>query len=193
MSSNWAVAAVLATSVALIAIRAPYGQRSRSIPVARSYVGRRERAVLTFALVSFIVPFVWMASSLLDLAEYPLRTLPFAAGVAAFALGLWIFWRSHADLGPAWSITLQMREGHALVTRGAYARVRHPMYLGLLLYGLGQALVLPNWIAGPSYLLAMVLLVALRLGPEERMLRESFGTAWQEYTARTQRLLPGLW
>jgi protein-S-isoprenylcysteine O-methyltransferase Ste14 len=193
VSPSFAKAAVLIASVVLVAIRAPHGQRSRGIPVVESRRGGRETALLTVAWVSFFLPLLWLVTPLLDVAELPLRPLPYSIGLALYALGLWLFWHSHADLGPAWSITLELREGQRLVTHGVYRSLRHPMYLGLLLHGAGQALVLPNWIAGPSYLLAMTSIVVLRLGPEERMLREAFGAAYEEYAGRTKRLVPGLW
>ena len=67
------------------------------------------------------------------------------------------------------------------------------MYTALLLYSVGQALALPNYLAGPSYGVAMVLLIACRLGPEERMMLEEFGEGHSQYMARTKRLVPGLW
>ncbi len=67
------------------------------------------------------------------------------------------------------------------------------MYLALLLYSSGQALVLPNWVAGLSYLLAVARLFALRVGPEERMMVEVFGKDYEAHRARTKRLLPGVW
>jgi protein-S-isoprenylcysteine O-methyltransferase Ste14 len=79
------------------------------------------------------------------------------------------------------------------VTDGVYRRVRHPMYAALLLYSVGQALALPNAVAGPSYLTAMGLLFAFRVGPEERMMRDEFGGAYDAYAARTRRLVPGVW
>jgi protein-S-isoprenylcysteine O-methyltransferase Ste14 len=114
-------------------------------------------------------------------------------GVLCTALGLWLFQRSHADLGPNWSITLEVRERHELVTQGVYRHIRHPMYAALFLYAVGQALVLPNWVAGPSYLVAFLLLFALRLGPEERMMVEQFGRDYEAYRTRTKRLIPGVW
>jgi len=39
----------------------------------------------------------------------------------------------------------------------------------------------------------MALLVALRIGPEERMMLEEFGKDYQEYMALTKRLVPGVW
>jgi len=86
-----------------------------------------------------------------------------------------------------------VREEHSLVTGGIYNRVRHPMYLSLFLYAFGQALVVPNWVVGPSYLIAFSLLFALRVGPEERMMLEVFGRDYQSYMARTRRVLPGIW
>jgi len=193
MNPWYAKALVLAASVAMVAIRAPHGQRSRGVPVTRSRRGRLEIGLLTMAWVAFILPLVWIVSPVLSSADYLLCPLPWAAGAALLGAGLWLFHLSHRDLGENWSITLEVREGHRLVTNGLYARVRHPMYLALLVYGIGQALALPNWLAGPSYAAAMLLLIACRLGPEERMMLEAFGEEYEAYRARTKRLVPGVW
>jgi protein-S-isoprenylcysteine O-methyltransferase Ste14 len=88
---------------------------------------------------------------------------------------------------------LEIREHHRLVTDGVYRPVRHPMYSALFIYGLGQALAVPNWLAGPSYLLAMVLLFMFRIGAEERMMLETFGDEYTIYMTKTKRLIPGVW
>ena len=155
--------------------------------------GRLDSILLALAWAGFFVPLIWIASPAFSFADYPLRPGPFVAGVLCLVVGLWLFYRSHADLGTNWSITLELREQHRLITRGVYARVRHPMYTALLLYSAGQALVLPNWVAGPSYLLAMGSLFAFRIGAEERMMLDQFGDEDQAYMARTRRLVPGLW
>ncbi len=144
-------------------------------------------------MAGFFIPLIWVASPLFSFAEYPLHVIPFALGVLCYAIGLWLFHRSHADLGDNWSITLQIREGHRLVTRGVYERVRHPMYSSLFLYSLGQALVLPNWFAGPSYLVTFGLLFALRLQHEEGMMLEQFGDEYTNYMTQTKRIIPGVW
>jgi protein-S-isoprenylcysteine O-methyltransferase Ste14 len=193
MSPWFGKAVILAGSIAMVLIRAPHGQRSRGVKVARSDRGALETALLAFAMLAFFVPLVWVATPLFAFAEYPLHPLPLLVGVACLVVGLWIFARSHADLGTNWSITLEVREQHQLVTQGIYRTLRHPMYSALLLYSLGQALVVPNWIAGPSYGVAMALLISLRLGPEERMMRERFGDDYEAYRRRTRRLIPGVW
>ena len=184
---------ILAGSIVMVIIRAPHGQRSRGVKVVRSRRGALEAALLVLAWISFFLPLIWVATPALAFADFPLRPAPLVAGTLCLALGLWLFARSHADLGTNWSITLEVRENHRLVSEGLYRRVRHPMYLSLLVYGLGQWLVVPNWIAGPSYFVAMALLFALRLGPEERMMVEAFGGEYEAYRRTTKRLAPGLW
>lgn len=184
---------VLAASVAMIAIRAPHGQRSRSVNVVRDAKGGLEIALLVLASIGFAVPLIWIASPLFAFADYPLRLGPLLVGVACFIGGLWLFHRSHADLGTNWSITLQVRENHRLVTEGVYRRVRHPMYAALFLYSIGQVLALPNGVAGPSYLLTFGILFLLRLRAEERLMLETFGDSYRAYVARTHRLVPGVW
>lgn len=188
-----AKAVILAASVVMVAIRAPHGQRSRGIKVVKSRKGGLETAVLILAIVGFFVPLIWIASPAFSFAEYPLRAAPLVAGIACFVVGLWLFYRSHAELGTNWSITLEVREQHRLIAHGVYRGIRHPMYTALLLYSVGQALVLPNWVAGPSYLVTFGILFACRVRAEERMMLEQFGDEYAAYMARTHRLVPGLW
>jgi protein-S-isoprenylcysteine O-methyltransferase Ste14 len=192
--SRWfAKAAIVSSSIAMVVIRAPHGQRSRGMKVATSRKGPLEAALLTFAWMSFFLPLVWVVTPVFTFADYPLRPVPLCAGIACLVLGLWLFAWSHADLGTNWSITLEVREKHQLVTCGIYRSIRHPMYLALLVYSLGQILVIPNWIVGPSYGAAMILLLLLRLGPEERLMLETFGDDYAAYMRRSKRLVPGVW
>jgi protein-S-isoprenylcysteine O-methyltransferase Ste14 len=193
MNLWFAKATILLASIVLVVIRAPHGQRSRGVKVVSSRKGSLEIALLTLAWIGFFVPIVWIVTPLMSFADYELRPVPFVAGVLCFVVGLWLFYWSHADLGTNWSITLEVREQHQLVTHGIYRYVRHPMYSALLLYSLGQMLVLPNWVAGPTYLVAFVILFALRVGPEERMMRDTFGKAYEDYMSQTKRLVPGVW
>ena len=188
-----AKALILAASVVMVSIRAPHGQRSRTVKVVKSGKGTLEKVLLTLAWAGFFIPLIWIASPAFSFAEYPLRAGPLAAGVLCLVAGLWLFYRSHADLGPNWSISLELREQHRLITHGVYRRVRHPMYVALFSYAVGQALVLPNWVAGPSYFVAFAILFAYRVGAEERMMLEEFGDEYTAYMTRTKRLVPGLW
>ena len=114
-------------------------------------------------------------------------------GTLCYVAGIWLCYRSHADLGQGLSPTLDIKVGHRLVTEGLYGRIRHPMYLGLLLFVLGQAFVVSNFVAGLSGLIGMVLLIVLRVGSEEQMMLDEFGDEYAAYRERTARLLPGIW
>jgi protein-S-isoprenylcysteine O-methyltransferase Ste14 len=194
MNAWYAKALVLAGLVGISLIRGPHARRSGRVAVVKSHRGRLETVLLTMAFAASFLPLLWVvAPPVLRFADYGLRPAPFAAGCVLMTLGLWWLYRSHADLGAHFSLTLEVREGHRLVTEGVYRHVRHPMYLAFFLYSAGQALAVPNWVAGPSYLVAMTLLFALRLGPEERMMVEQFGQEYEQYRTRTWRLVRGVW
>ena len=193
MNSWIAKAVILVGTVVMIAIRAPHGRRSRSVKVARSRKTPMETLLLTLAWIGFFVPLIWVVSPAFSFAEYPLRSGPFVAGLPCLAIGLWLLFRSHADLGTNWSVTLELRQGHRLITQGVYRAIRHPMYSALILYSIGQALVIPNWVAGFSNAIALAVLLALRLDAEENMMAEQFGDEYAAYSARTKRLVPGVW
>ena len=184
---------IIAANIVMIAIRAPHGQRSRGVKVVKDRKGRLEVILLTFAWIGFAVPILWIASPWLAFADYPLLLAPLVIGVVFFAVGLWIFHLSHRDLGTNWSVTLQVREQHGLIVDGIYRSIRHPMYLSLFLYSIGQVLALPNWVAGPSYLVTFGILFAFRVRAEERLMLEEFGEAYATYMSRTKRLVPGMW
>ena len=98
---------VLTATVVMIAIRVPHGQRSRIVKVATSYKTPLEMGLLVLAWVAFFVPLIWVASPVFSFAEYGLDIGPLVAGVICLVIGLWLFYRSHADLGTNWSITLE--------------------------------------------------------------------------------------
>ena len=174
-------------------IRYPHARRSRRTAKAR-VVGRKvERVLLTISSCGLgIVPGLYVFSPLLKFADYqPTPWQPWV-GAATFALALWLFRRTHSDLGRNWSVTLEVREKHALVTGGIYQRIRHPMYSAFWLWAVAQAFLLPNWIAGPAGIAGFGTLYFVRVGREEDMMLQSFGDEYRAYMKRTARLVPGL-
>lgn len=194
MNPGYGTALFMTALVASILIRVPHDRRSAATRVAESRKGAREVALLLLmTLAVMVLPLLHTATRLLSFADHPLPPWAFAAGALVVPLWLWLFHRAHADLGTNWSVSLEVRTDHTLITRGVYARLRHPMYTAIYLSAVAQALLLANWVAGPATLAAFTLMFALRVGPEERMMRERFGAAYDEYAQRTQRLIPGVW
>lgn len=183
--------AVLASLLAYIFIRWPHGNRYKSVRVNEDRRGGLEIGLLVAAtLGTALLPIIWLTTGLFVFTEYPLHPIPYALGLVVMVAGLWLFHRSHTDLGINWSVTLQMRENHTLVTSGVYARIRHPMYASMFLLGIAQLLFLPNWIVGPAYLVGFGLLYAFRVKAEERMMLDRFGAEYTAYTERSGRLFP---
>jgi protein-S-isoprenylcysteine O-methyltransferase Ste14 len=137
-----------------------------------------------------ILPFVYLLTDWLDFADYRGSAWAGLAGALVFGAALWLLCRSHVDLGRNFSVKLQIREKHSLVTGGVYRRIRHPMYAAHLLWAIAQTLLLHNWIAGPAFLVTSLPLYLLRIPREEKMMLENFGEDYQLYMKRTGRVAP---
>lgn len=174
-----------------VVIRGVFIEKTRANVKASRRVDLQE-GVLLFSVftTTLLLPLLYLFTSLLTFADY---TLPLPApwcGVVVMPFALWLFFRSHADLGQNWSQTLEIRAGHVLVTQGVYRSTRHPMYSAILLFSLAQGLLLANWLAGWSGLVAVGAMFVLRIPREEQMMRDTFGLDYRRYMARTGRLFP---
>jgi protein-S-isoprenylcysteine O-methyltransferase Ste14 len=137
-------------------------------------------------LATYAVQPAWMAA-LSILIPNLVRGLGFLFGLA----GLWIWIQAQTALGREWSPQLQLREKHRLVTMGPYARMRHPIYSGMILWAGGLALLTANWIFVAVAVLVSAMFVA-RVPREEQMMIDEFGEEYREYMKRTGRVLPKL-
>jgi len=174
-------------------IRVSYGRRHRRGEIA----GHRREGVAVWSLMFAwgavqILCVAYVFTSKLRFADYHLPPWAGLAGVTVYGAALWLLWRSHADLRRNWSPTLQIRQGHALVTHGAYRSIRHPMYAAHWLWVIAQALLIQNWIAGPTGLAVFLPLYLLRVPREERMMLDHFGEEYRSYMNRTERVIPRL-
>jgi protein-S-isoprenylcysteine O-methyltransferase Ste14 len=180
-----------------MAIRVPHERQRRQTTMVVDRVDWTERSVLGLLFVGmFFIPVTYAFTSRLDGADYRLPQQAGGpaggAGAALLAVAVWLFWRSHADLGRNWSPSLQLREGHELVTEGVYRSIRHPMYASMWLWGIAQALLLQNWLAGWASLVLFIPLYLLRVPREERMMLDEFGGEYRAYMDRTGRVVPPL-
>jgi protein-S-isoprenylcysteine O-methyltransferase Ste14 len=99
--------------------------------------------------------------------------------------------------GGFWMIAAAWRELYAaqrrsrLATAGAYARVRHPQYLGFILVMAGFLLQWPTFATLTIFPILVVVYRRLAIR-EEREVAAEFGSAYSAYAARTPRFLPHL-
>jgi hypothetical protein len=85
-----------------------------------------------------------------------------------------------------------IRKDEVLATTGPYAFVRHPLYLGSFLIGLGLALAGGHWLWPLAVVAYFGLGYARALREEAERLTELFGHAYVEYAARVPAFLPRL-
>ncbi len=121
----------------------------------------------------------------------PWRVGGIALGAAAMAAGGWLAVRGVFDLGGSLTVFPRPRPDAALVRHGAYRRVRHPIYGGLILGAAGWGLAVASWpaLAGA---IAMALFFDLKSRREEVWLVERFAD-YPAYRERTTRLLPWIY
>lgn len=180
--------------VAYYIIRYPHQRRSRKTPVADRRNRMRENTLVVISYSGlFAIPLIYVLTGEPKFADYEFHPIQAWIGTLVLAAGMALLHRTHRDLGRAWSITLEIRDQHTLVTRGIYERLRHPMYAAFWLWAISQALLLPNWIAGLSGLVGFGTLFFARVRHEERMMLEAFGDEYRAYMARTYRLIPGIY
>jgi protein-S-isoprenylcysteine O-methyltransferase Ste14 len=174
-------------------MRYEYARRSRRERVVSSARGPLEAALLLMSLSGLgLVPLVYAATAIPRFAAYSFHPALAWLGIFFAIAALGMFHLTHRALGRNWSISLDVRENHELVTKGIYRRVRHPMYSAFWLWAITQALLLPNWIAGFAGLAGFGALYFGRVAREERMMLETFGDSYRAYMARTGRVFPSI-
>jgi protein-S-isoprenylcysteine O-methyltransferase Ste14 len=138
-----------------------------------------------FSLLAFVGLIVFSGSS------EALMALPLALSGCLLALaGAALVFRSRTELGPAWSLVPRADQGIGLVTTGPYRIVRHPIYLGLILLAMGQALAFGS---SPALIIALFGIVptfAWRARAEENLLSRTFGERYTVYQQQTKMIVP---
>ncbi|WP_445216466.1 methyltransferase family protein [Bradyrhizobium sp. Pa8] len=148
-----------------------------------------------FMAVFVIAMLAWLAAMGLDrrtqFSDMPVALQ--ALGLVLFVLStlfiLWVF-RENSFAAPV--VKLQAERAQRVVSTGPYAQVRHPMYSGMILFFAGVPLLLGSrW--GLVMVPVILVLFAIRIGIEERTLREGL-PGYSDYMTRVRyRLLPGVW
>lgn len=139
--------------------------------------------LLSFALLWFL-PFA-DRRGILRLQHDQWRYL----GLLLFTLGVAVRLLALKALGTHFSAYVTLQPNHRLVQHGVYARIRHPLYLSLLLAPTGIALIFASSLALPIFILSAVF-VFDRIRKEERLLDGHFGGEFEDYRRRTRRLIP---
>ena len=150
-------------------------------------------------VITTIMPLLWLTwlpLMALDAVRFQTSLVPGwlqCAGALMIAASFYIVYRTYRENSYAAPVVkIQRERGHAAVTTGPYAYVRHPIYASGLLTYVGAPLLLGSWY-GLAIVPVMAALLGLRSMMEERMLTAELD-GYAEYLARVRyRLVPMVW
>ena len=182
----------LVSLIVYLGIRYVFARRTRGNEKGVSRVRRDGILIAIVSVGGLLLPALYLFTPWLTFADYRLPAWAPWFGALVMCFALWLFWRSHTDLGRNWSVTLEVRKGHQLISHGVYRSIRHPMYASIWLISLAQGLLLQNWLAGWSALVTFGLMYFVRTSREERMMCEVFGQEYRAYMRQTGRIFPRL-
>lgn len=94
-------------------------------------------------------------------------------------------------LDKQFSINVTVQKNHKLITSGPYKKIRHPRYLGILVFFSGISLTFLSW-ADLLLVLATLAVLIWRVIDEEKLMHEEFGKEWEVYKKNSSALIPHL-
>ena len=161
--------------------------------VLRESLGRRAAHIVPLVLAAAVVFYCppgegwWSCRNLLHPAAW---MAPAGAAVVAGGLGFAVWAR--IILAANWSGIVTLKRDHALIRRGPYAIVRHPIYTGLLSALLGTAIAIDQWRGLVAFGIVSASFIA-KSRTEEAFMVRAFGAEYALYRRRVAGLVPFVW
>jgi protein-S-isoprenylcysteine O-methyltransferase Ste14/membrane protease YdiL (CAAX protease family) len=194
-AARWAGGLALAMTLAVIFYGIWRGiQRAPGRSAGRSPGWLRSSVFYLLASLAYFT-LCWLLWKPFPFAPSPqARWLCLILGGLILGAGLTLVLSGRLALGRQYFVSTtmgaQLFEGHRLITRGPYALVRHPIYLGILLIGLGGILLYRTWTM--AFVAFHFFGLMRRARQEEQALAEEFGEGWQAYARKTPPFFPNL-
>ncbi len=110
-------------------------------------------------------------------------------GYVLLVVGIGLDIIGRLTLGKSYSETVRIRPDHKLITHGIYRFIRHPIYLGVVLFAFAAPLIIGS-LVGLIIMTALVPLLINRIRLEERAMAVEFGQEYAEYARKTKKLVP---
>ena len=157
---------------------------------------RDSKALIGIILEGIAYAIVWtFRRDTAYLVAYPGVTFDIIIAVITIILAIasvWLTITAIKTLGKQWAIAARVVEDHRLITSGPYRLVRNPIYSGMFGMLIATALAFSTWYA---LLIAVGIFwfgTMIRVRIEEKLLRETFGAAFDDYAASVPPLIPKL-
>ncbi|MFC5753134.1 methyltransferase family protein [Actinomadura rugatobispora] len=96
------------------------------------------------------------------------------------------------SMGASWRVGVDENERTALVTTGAFALARNPVFTAMILTAAGLAAMVPNAVSISALVLTVTTIEVQVRAVEEPYLRRVHGEDYHRYAAAVGRFLPGV-
>jgi len=189
-----AYALVVTASTVWLAVSAPESLEARLQPAVDKTQPTSDKVATLVLTIAMLGWFVFVPIDVFRLGLLPPPSL--ASSVLGAIVGLAGFGIMMATLlQNAYAAPIvkdQTDRGQVLIDTGLYARIRHPFYLGLLLFFAGTGWWLESYASVIAVLVVWASLIP-RITTEERTLRETL-EGYEDYLRRVpHRLIPRIW
>ncbi|MEW5925009.1 MAG: isoprenylcysteine carboxylmethyltransferase family protein [Candidatus Zixiibacteriota bacterium] len=154
----------------------------------------KDRSSLRFLWIIIVIAItagVWLGIKGVGRITYG-QTYLFFIGLLFIIAGLVIRWTAILTLRHYFTVDVTIMADHRIVDRGLYGCIRHPAYSGSLLSFLGLGLAFVSYASMLVIFVPILIAFLYRIKVEERALVDAFGGAYAAYSAKTKRLIPGI-
>jgi methyltransferase len=159
------VTAVIVLAVMLVELRI-----SRANERALRARGAIEPVDDVYVTMAWAYPLAFLAMAFEGALFGPPPGLTTLSGIVIFAAAKGVKYWAILSLGPRWVFRVLVLPGAPLISRGPYAYLRHPNYLGVMGELLGMALIVGSLVTGVIAFLGFAILIRQRIAAEERAL-----------------------
>lgn len=112
------------------------------------------------------------------------------AGIAVAVGGIGTTFAAQISMGSSWRIGVDAAEMTTLVTGGAFALARNPIFTAMILTAVGLVLMTPNIVAIAGLVMLIVAIQLQVRAVEEPYLASHHDPAWHDYASRVGRFIP---
>lgn len=161
------------------------GSKKNSNSRFKQYIGMRFLFVILFFILfrSFFGHNLTIKNYYLD-DSFPLLIFGFVIFILGLALAIW----ARIYLGRNWGAPMTLKKDPELITTGPYSYIRHPIYTGLLLAGIGSVIS-----GGIFYFIFLIFATPYFIYSstvEEKIMIKQFPKDYPKYRSKTKKLIP---
>jgi protein-S-isoprenylcysteine O-methyltransferase Ste14 len=171
----------------VIVVRIPDAGSNRNKGSKR--VGRQHIALILLQIIGLAIVIIGPYCDRREIVVLGDNLITRGLGCVLYIGGMFLMHRAESYLAELFSVEVAIRDDHRLITNGPYRFIRHPRYLGIIVFSVGASLIFRSWLSLIA-VAALVMVLLWRIYDEEGLMHEHFGTDWESYRDKSWRLIP---